>query len=138
MLQPTALPTRYPKPRKLDIFERQADSLGLQENFYRPPLTTTFCSSTNQAGIHMSESTGSGNECTGVNDGSKNSILVTYLYDAWIRGAELFCGIDVRHVKKDNRGKGYIVFYDVSDGRGGKTTKWVRAVSVRFFGYSSH
>jgi hypothetical protein len=138
MLQPTAFPTRYPKPRKLAVFERQADNLGLQENFYRPPLTTTFCSSTNQAGIHMGESTGSSNECTGVNDGSKNSVLVTYLYDAWTRGAELFCGINVRHVKKEDRGKGYIVFYEVSNGRGGKTKKWVRAVSVRFFGYSLH
>ncbi|RYN30962.1 hypothetical protein AA0115_g4594 [Alternaria tenuissima] len=134
MLQPTAFPTRYPKPRKLAVFERQADSLGLQDNFYRPPLTTTFCSSTNQAGIHMGESTGSGNECTGVNDGSKNSVLVTYLYDAWARGAELFCGINVRHVKKEDRGKGYKVFYEVSNGGGGKTKKWVRAREVVFLG----
>lgn len=81
----------------------------------------------------MLESTGSGNECTGTNDGSKNSVLVTYLSDSWARGAELFCGIDVKHVKKRNRGKGYIIFYEVSNGRSQKTMKWVSAVSRQIF-----
>lgn len=77
----------------------------------------------------MLESTGSGNECTGVNDGSKNSVLVTYLSDAWARGAELFCEIDVRYIKKKDRGKGYIIFYEISNGKSHKVTKWVSAVS---------
>jgi hypothetical protein len=78
----------------------------------------------------MRGSTGAGNECTGVNDGSKNSVLVTYLADAWARGAELFCGINVRHVKKKERCSGYTVFYETSSERGGKIVRWVNAVSI--------
>jgi hypothetical protein len=78
----------------------------------------------------MRRSTGAGNECTGVNDGSKNSVLVTYLADAWARGAELFCKINVRYVKKRERGNGYTVFYDTSSGSGGKLVRWVNAVRI--------
>jgi hypothetical protein len=77
MLQPTPFPSTYPTPRKLAVFEEQATHLGFHDNFYHPPLTTSFSSGINQAGVHMRRSTGSGNECTGVNDGSKNSVLVT-------------------------------------------------------------
>jgi hypothetical protein len=80
--------------------------------------------------MHMRGSTGSGNECTGVNDGSKNSVLVTYLADAWARGAELFYGVDVSYVKNKDHGEGYIVFYKTSSGREEKTMKWVSAVST--------
>jgi hypothetical protein len=37
----------------------------------------------------MHASTGSGNDTTGVNDGSKTTTLVTYLSDAWNWGAEM-------------------------------------------------
>jgi hypothetical protein len=130
MLQPTPFPSTYPTPRKLNVFQEQADNLGVHTNFYRPPLTTCFQSGINQAGVHMRGSTGAGNECTGANDGSKNSVLVTYLADAWARGAELFCGINVRHVKKQERCSVYTVFYETSSGRGGKIMRWVSAVRI--------
>lgn len=79
----------------------------------------------------MYPNTGSGNECTGVNDGSKNSVLVTYLADAWNWGAEIFCNIKVQYVRKSSHGKGYIVFYEVLDSRSRtKRLSWVRAVGV--------
>lgn len=37
----------------------------------------------------MKASTLSGQDCTGVNDGSKNSVLMNYLPDAWNWGAEM-------------------------------------------------
>jgi choline dehydrogenase-like flavoprotein len=59
----------------------------------------------------MKASTLSGQDCTGVNDGSKSSVLMNYLPDAWNWGAEIFCECEVRYVKKDPSGKGYLVFY---------------------------
>jgi hypothetical protein len=138
MLQPTPFPSTYPTPRKLAVFEEQATHLGFHDNFYHPPLTTSFSSGINQAGVHMRGSTGSGNECTGVNDGSKNSVLVTYLADAWARGAELFCGIDVKIVKETQQKKGYIVFYNISNGKGGNMIKWVIAVSTSRFRHNQN
>ncbi|KNG47508.1 FAD/NAD(P)-binding domain-containing protein [Stemphylium lycopersici] len=134
MLQPITFPSNYPTPCKSAVFEQQAEAIGFHDEFYRPPLTTTFRAGINQAGVHMLESTGSGNECTGVNDGSKNSVLVTYLSDAWARGAELFCEIDVRYIKKKDRGKGYIIFYEISNGKSHKVTKWVSARELVFLG----
>ncbi|KAK8170258.1 hypothetical protein IWX90DRAFT_414601 [Phyllosticta citrichinensis] len=64
----------------------------------------------------------SGQDCSGVNDGSKNSVLMNYIPDAWNWGAEIFWG-------------GYIVFA----WHGGERSKfrdefselmWVRAVRV--------
>jgi hypothetical protein len=129
MLKPTPYPSTYPTPLKLSALETQARSLGLQKDWYRPPLTTSFSSGINQAGIHMKASTGSGNECTGTNDGSKNSILVTYLTDAWARGAEIFCGIDVRYLRKRERHDGYVIFFEVMESNGAKRLSWVFAVS---------
>jgi hypothetical protein len=130
MLRPISFPTTHPTPRKLAVFEEQTYNVGLHDNFSRPPITTCFRSGINQAGVHMRGSTGTGNECTGVNDGSKNSVLVTYLADAWARGAELFCGVNVRYVKKRDLGKGYLVFYETSNERGDRMIKWVSAVST--------
>jgi hypothetical protein len=62
----------------------------------------------------MQAARGSGNECTGVNDGSKNSILTTYLADAWHWGAEMFCETEVRYIVEDKERGGYRVFYTSS------------------------
>jgi hypothetical protein len=59
----------------------------------------------------MKASTLSGQDCTGVNDGSKSSVLMNYLPDAWNWGAEIFCECEVRYIKKDPSGKGYIIFF---------------------------
>ncbi|KAF2848065.1 FAD/NAD(P)-binding domain-containing protein [Plenodomus tracheiphilus IPT5] len=101
MLGPSPYPSTAPKPQKLAIFEDQAAALDLKDRLYRPPLTTSFNAHVNHA----------------VNDGSKNSILVTYIADAWNRGAEIFCGIDVQYIRKAEQGQGYLVYYENGGGK---------------------
>ena len=80
----------------------------------------------------MCVSTGSGNECTGINDGSKNSVLTTYLADAWNWGTEIFCGVEVSHIQTLGEGEGYLVHYALLDGRQVRSPMlWVRAVRLR-------
>ncbi|KAF2821646.1 FAD/NAD(P)-binding domain-containing protein [Ophiobolus disseminans] len=134
VFQPTPYPLTYATPAKLSALETLARSLGLQDSFYRPPLTTSFRNEINHAGVRMQAGTGSGNECTGTNDGSKNSVLVTYLADAWSRGAELFCGIDVQCIKKRESSEGYIVFFHTYSPRGTQTLSWVIAKHLLILG----
>lgn len=139
MLQPTPLPKHHPIPRKLAVFESQAKALSQERDFYRAPLTTFFHHGVNNVGVEMNASTGSGQDCTGINDGSKNSVLMTYLPDAWNWGAEIFCECEVRYICKDPERDGYLVFYAWHDS--GRTKfkdvlldqlMWVRAVSMLF------
>ncbi|KAK7452183.1 hypothetical protein VKT23_012286 [Stygiomarasmius scandens] len=141
MLQPSPYPSDYPPLQKLSVLEKQAKALGYSENFYRVPQTTFFANEVNNAGVQMHASTGSGQDCTGVNDGSKNSVLMNYLADAWNWGAEIFCECEVRYVKRDPNGKGYIVFYAWhGDGREHfedsfyNELMWVRARELCFLG----
>lgn len=131
MLQPTPYPPTHPLPLKAAIFENEASQAGVHDRFYHPPLTTFFQASTNNVGIRMKANTGSGNECTGANDGSKNSVLVTYLADAWAWGAELFCGVEAKYVQ-EGPGKCYIVFCDLICENGVRRRTWVRAVSTSY------
>lgn len=111
MLQPTPYPEDQPELMKLELLKKQAVKMGLADKFYRPPQTTFFRDGLNSTGVEMKASTLSGQDCTGVNDGSKSSVLMNYLPDAWNWGAEIFCECEVRHIKKDPSGKGYIVFF---------------------------
>ncbi|KAJ7641630.1 hypothetical protein FB45DRAFT_976315 [Roridomyces roridus] len=141
MLQPTPYPQDYPALKKLQVLEKQAELLGFKHNFYRPPQTTFFHEGLNNAGVQMHASTGSGQDCTGINDGSKHSTLMNYLPDAWNRGAEIFCECEVRYVRKDPNSSGYIVFFAWhGDGRDAfkddfySTLMWVRAKELCFLG----
>jgi len=137
MLQPTVYPATYPIPKKLSVFEEQAKATGQQDQFYRVLQTTFFQNGLNSAGVEMKASTGSGQDLTGVNDGSKNSVLMTYLPDAWNAGAEIFCECEARYIKPDPSGKGYIIFFAWhGDGRDAfedsiySQLMWIRAVSM--------
>jgi len=85
----------------------------------------------------MSASQLTGQDCTGLNDGSKTTTLVTYLADAWNWGAELFCECEVRYIEEDKKHEGYIVYF-AWHGRNRGHFKanlhgdlmWVRAKSV--------
>ena len=136
MLQPAPYPESYPALKKLDALKRQAQAAGQSSNFYRVPQTTFFPEGPNKAGIDMKASTGSGQDCTGVNDGSKNTVLVTYLADAWNWGAEIFCECEVRYIEEDKERGGYIVFFAWLGARREafeddilNKLMWVRAVS---------
>jgi len=89
MLQPAPYPESFPQLPKLTLLENQAKQLGVHDRFFRPPQTTRFVDGLNAAGVQMKKSTLSGQDSTGVNDGSKSSTLVTYLADAWNWGAEM-------------------------------------------------
>ena len=90
MLQPEPYPKDYPSLPKLEMLQRQAKALGFEDKFYRPPQTTRFVDGPNHVGVEMQASTLTGMDTTGVNDGSKNSTLVTYVADAWNWGAEMY------------------------------------------------
>lgn len=137
MLQPTPYPEHYPPLKKLTVLEKQAEALGQKQNFYRVPQTTFFHTSLNSAGVQMKASTGSGQDCTGVNDGSKNSVLMNYIPDAWNWGAEIFCACEVRYICKEPKREGYVVYFAWHDSGREKfkdafetNFMWVRAVSI--------
>ncbi|KAJ7773668.1 hypothetical protein DFH07DRAFT_952716 [Mycena maculata] len=141
MLQPVPYPKEYPALKKLQVLEKQAEALGQADSFYRVPQTTFFHDALNNAGVEMKASTGSGQDSTGVNDGSKNSVLMNYLPDAWNRGAEIFCECEVRYIHKDPSGSGYIVFFAWhGDGRDAfeddfyNGLMWLRAKEFCFLG----
>jgi hypothetical protein len=136
MLRPHPYPHDRIPPKKLQVFEKQARNLGMANNFRRVPLTTTFRHGRNSSGIHMKANTGSGQDTTGNNDGSKTSVLTSYITDAWNHGAQVFCECEVRYVKRDPNGNGFIVFFAWhAAGRAEFTENfytnllWVRAVS---------
>ncbi|KAF2477526.1 FAD/NAD(P)-binding domain-containing protein [Lindgomyces ingoldianus] len=141
LLQPTPYPNDYPSLRKLEVFQQQAKALGQGRNFYRVPQTTFFQDGLNNVGVELKGSTCTGQDCTGINDGSKNSVLMNYLPDAWNWGAEIFCGCEVRHIRKDSESGGYLVFY-AWHGDGRESFKdtfydqlmWVRAKELCFLG----
>jgi hypothetical protein len=137
MLQPTPYPEEYPALKKLQVLEKQAKALGHGDNFYRVPQTTFFHNGLNNVGVEMKASTGSGQDCTGVNDGSKHSVLMNYLPDAWNWGAEIFCECEVRYIQKNPKDGGYTIFFAWhGDGRDGfkdefyNDLMWLRAVSA--------
>ncbi|KAH7120954.1 hypothetical protein B0J11DRAFT_589799 [Dendryphion nanum] len=144
MLQPTPYPSNYPPLRKLRLLQKQAYALGQEENFYRVPQTTFFRNGFNNAGVEMKASTGSGQDCTGINDGSKNSVLMNYIPDAWNHGAEIFCQCEVRYVRKHPSENGYLVCY-AWHGGGGNNFKetfseqlmWVHAKELCVLGAGS-
>ena len=59
----------------------------------------------------MSPSALTGQDTTGVNDGSKTTTLVTYLADAWNWGADIFCDSEVRYIEKAKDREGYIIYF---------------------------
>ena len=97
MLEPTTYPDEFTEPLKLQMLQRQVESVrehaetkgGWTPEFYKVPQTTRFAAGRNSTGIYMEASTLSGQDSTGVNDGSKSTTLVTYLSDAWNWGAEM-------------------------------------------------
>jgi hypothetical protein len=91
VLQPVPYPEDFPTLPKLKVLEEQAKLLGpeYEKRFKRVPLTTTFKAGLNNMGVFQHASTLSGEDSTGINDGSKNSTLMNYLPDAWNHGAEM-------------------------------------------------
>ncbi len=114
VLQPEEYPDDWPTLPKLETLKSQAKALGMEDKFHKVKQTTRFRNGPNSCGVEMSASTLTGQDCTGINDGSKTTTLVTYLADAWNWGAEMFCECEVRYIKKlpesDRRG-GYLIYF---------------------------
>ncbi|CAG8539541.1 4875_t:CDS:10 [Dentiscutata erythropus] len=129
MLQPVPYPKHFPELPKLKVLEEQARRLGPEyiENFYRPPITVTFENRVNAAGVRQLKSTLTGNDTTGVNDGSKNSVIMNYIPDAWNHGCEVFCEICVQRIKKDKETGKWIIFY-----------KWLDKEHEKFYNDDNH
>ncbi|ERS98737.1 hypothetical protein HMPREF1624_05525 [Sporothrix schenckii ATCC 58251] len=112
VLEPEPYPDDWPVLPKLGLLKQQAEHLNMGSKFYRPKQTTRFRNGPNSCGVEMSASSLTGQDCTGVNDGSKTTTLVTYLADAWNWGAEMFCECEVRYIEQvtDSRG-GYRIYF---------------------------
>ncbi|RDW70881.1 uncharacterized protein DSM5745_08392 [Aspergillus mulundensis] len=133
MLQPTPYP-ETDLPAKTKHLEDTGQQFGKAGSFSRVPLTTFFERGRNASGVSMCANQRSGRESTGLDDGSKNSIPVTYLVDAWVWGAEIFCGCEVRYLERD--GSSYIVHFVCHEksGRIGEQQLSVRAKEFCFLG----
>ncbi|GKZ48512.1 hypothetical protein AbraIFM66951_000584 [Aspergillus brasiliensis] len=137
MLQPSPFPEGHPRLLKLEAIQTQAEWLGKGISFYRAPLTTFFRRERNHVGVMMQENRGSGDESTGLNDGSKNTVTTTYLTDAWNWGAEIFCGCEVRYIEQAPNEEGYVVYFAWhGSGRSDVKTQlfWVKANELCFLG----
>ncbi|KAH8908597.1 FAD/NAD(P)-binding domain-containing protein [Coniochaeta sp. PMI_546] len=111
VLEPQEYPDDWPKLPKLELLKKQAEALGLGDKFKKVRQTTRFKNGPNYCGVEMSPSAMTGQDCTGVNDGSKTTTLVTYLADAWNWGAEMFCECEARYIEKAKDREGYIIYF---------------------------
>ncbi|OAA36402.1 Fumarate reductase/succinate dehydrogenase flavoprotein [Beauveria brongniartii RCEF 3172] len=145
VLEPEPYPQNWPVLEKTLRLQEQAQALGVGDSFYRVPQTTRFRHGRSSAGLPMAPSTLTGQDATGVNDGSKTTTLVTYLADAWHWGADLFCACEVRYVEKASAELGgYLVYFAAHDSaRAAFPTdryaelSWVHAKKAVFLGAGS-
>ncbi|RDJ98817.1 alpha/beta fold hydrolase [Paraburkholderia lacunae] len=118
MLQPSPVPGDFPPLPKLQALEQSAQALGMQDRFYRPPITVTFKTGKNAAGVDQNRCVGCGDCNSGCNYGAKNSTHMNYLPDAVAHGAQIFTGAAVHSVVRDEDTQKWIVrFQLVSLGR---------------------
>ncbi|KAI0015341.1 glucose-methanol-choline oxidoreductase [Xylariomycetidae sp. FL0641] len=111
VLEPEEYPAEWPPLPKLELLKKQAEHLNMDEKFRRVKQTTRFHNGPNSCGVEMTASASTGQDGTGLNDGSKTTTLVTYLADAWNWGADMFCEVEVRYVTKAPDRAGYIIYF---------------------------
>ncbi|CAI4210261.1 unnamed protein product [Parascedosporium putredinis] len=100
VLEPATYPDDWPELAKVKLFKQQAEAIGMKDKFQLVPQTTRFHNGPNSCGVEMFPSSLTGQDATGLNDGSKTTTLVTYLADAWNWGAEMFCEAEVRYIQE--------------------------------------
>lgn len=157
MLQPELYPDDLPKIRKHDFLQQQAKAVSLEEKFIPVQQTVAFHDKTNAAGVSLKASKMSAQDILRLNDGSKNTVLTTYLTDAWEFGAEMcvdsflagkrinrmsrYCGCNVRYIQK-HPDEGYLVYFQdrastLPFGSFGDKLRWVHARRLVFLGAGS-
>jgi cholesterol oxidase len=82
---------------------------ALRTDVVRPPINVTFEKQVNYAGVEQPACTMCGDCCSGCNVGSKNTVQVTYLADAFHHGADIFTEMRVTHVRQE-RGRWRVFF----------------------------
>ena len=116
MLRPNPYPDSYPKLPKLEANRKSAKSLGMEDDFYPPPINVHFEDATNVAGIEQKACINCGDCVSGCNHLAKNTTLMNYLPDAWNHGAEIFCECSVKFIER--RDDKWVVHFEVvGDGR---------------------
>jgi len=101
MLKPATYPESYPALPKMEAMKKAAAALNLP--FARVPIAVTFeklKGGVNQFGVPQEPCIACGDCAAGCNHGAKNTVLMNYLPDAKQHGAEIFCGIEVRHLER--------------------------------------
>ena len=107
MLKPTPYPKDFPVLPKLNAHEQSA--AAMRQSFSRPPLNVTFTDGVNHVGVDQRACVLCGDCVSGCNHGSKNTVLMNYLPDAWNHGAEIYTHVAVRHLeRRQNR---WVVHY---------------------------
>ncbi|MGI8734940.1 MAG: GMC family oxidoreductase N-terminal domain-containing protein [Pyrinomonadaceae bacterium] len=117
MLRPTQYdsknqPSKYPPLAKLEALEKSATHMG--EKFYPLPINVNFeklPGDTNHVGVEQHPCVGCGDCMTGCNYRAKNTVLMNYLPDAKNHGAEIFTGISVRYIERQNNR--WLVHYQI-------------------------
>lgn len=99
MLQPETYPEDLPPIQKQLVLKQQADAADLGRRFTTVRQTVAFRDKVNAAGVHLKASKLTGQDSVGLNDGSKNTVLATYLADAFNFGAEM-CVINLLQMCK--------------------------------------
>lgn len=114
MLSPTAYPFKeFTELSKTELFQEEAEKIGLRNKYRIAEQTTMFRTGRNSSGVKHNTSSLNSQDFTGNNDGSKQTVLSTYIADAWNSGAEIFTQCEVRRIqeKSPESGEGYIVFF---------------------------
>jgi len=112
MLNPKPYPQHFPRLDKLEALEQSAAAMGA--NCYRLPINVTFEDGLNQAGVEQKACILCGDCISGCNHWAKNTTLMNYLPDAKNHGAEIFTGVSVRRIERDD--DGWLVHYQLLKG----------------------
>jgi len=113
MLQPSPVPADFPSLPKLNALARSAQMLGMEDRFSRPPITVTFQDGKNAAGVEQKRCVGCGDCNAGCNHEAKNSTHMNYLPDAVAHGAQIFTGVAVHSVVRDEATRQWRVRYQL-------------------------
>jgi cholesterol oxidase len=93
----------------LPKYDALKGAAGTDAKVYRAPINVNLVEGVNHVGVHQPACSGCGDCVSGCNVGAKNTLTKNYLPDARTRGAEIFCGIEVRSIAR--RGDAWAVYY---------------------------
>ncbi|MFN8596618.1 MAG: GMC family oxidoreductase N-terminal domain-containing protein, partial [Anaerolineae bacterium] len=111
MLGSKPYPDRIPITPKMAAHDRSGAALNGQT--YRLPINVTFEDGVNNVGVKQSACKLCGDCMSGCNHGAKNTVLMNYLPDAKLHGAEIFTCVSVRYLERQN--DQWLVHYEILD-----------------------